>query len=57
MGGGQEEMDHEKVVGWNLGAMAEEDVEAMQKLCMEPANERAHLDAECTADVVEQEAA
>jgi len=37
--------------------MTEEDAEAAEKLWMELAKERAHLDAECTADEVEQEAA
>jgi len=53
----QEEADHERVVGWNLAAMMEEDTEAPEKLWMEPAKERIQLDAECTEDEVEQEAA
>jgi hypothetical protein len=53
----QVEADHERVVGWNLAAMKEEDAEAAEKLWTELAQERAHLDAECTADEVEQEAA
>jgi len=53
----QEEAGHERVVGWNLAAMTEEDAKAAEKLWMELAKERAHLDAECTADEVEQEAA
>jgi len=53
----QEEADHEREVWWNLAAMTEEDVEAVEKLWTELAEERAHLDAECTADKVEQEAA
>jgi len=52
----QEEADHERVVGWNLAAMTEEDEEAAKKLWMELAKERAHLDAACTEDEVEQEA-
>ena len=52
-----EEAGHGKVVGWNLAAMTEEDAKAAQKLWMELANARAHLDEECTADKVEQEAA
>jgi len=53
----QEEADHERVVGWNLAAMMEEDVEVAEKLWMELAKERIQLDAECTEDEVEQEAA
>ena len=53
----QEEADHERVVGWNLAAMTEKDVEAAEKLWAELAKERAQLDAECTVDEVEQEAA
>jgi len=37
--------------------MTEEDEEAAEVLWTELAKERAHLDAECTADEVEQEAA
>jgi len=51
----QEEAGHERVVGWNLAAMTEEDAKAAEKLWMELAKERARLDAECTADEVEQE--
>jgi len=53
----QEEADHERVVGWNLAAMTEEDAEAAEKLWMELAMERIRLDAQCTEDEVEQEAA
>jgi len=53
----QEEADHERVVGWNLAAMMEEDGEAAEKLWMELAKERTQLDAECTEVEVEQEAA
>jgi hypothetical protein len=53
----QEEVDYERVVGWKLAAMTEKDVEAAEKLWMELARERAQLDAECTEDEVEQEAA
>jgi hypothetical protein len=53
----QEEAGHDRVVGWNLAAMTEEDAKAAEKLWMELAKERGHLDAECTADEVEQEAA
>jgi len=52
-----EEADHERVAGWNLGAMMEQNLEAAEKLWMELAKERAHLSAECTEDKVEQEAA
>jgi len=51
-----EEADHERVVGWDLAAMKEEDSEAAEKLWANLAKERAHLDAECTEDEVEQEA-
>jgi len=54
---GQEEADHERVVGWNSAAMAENNWEAAEKLWRELAKERAHLDAECTEDEMEQEAA
>jgi hypothetical protein len=37
--------------------MTEVDAEAVEKLWMDLLKDRAHLDAECTADVVEQEAA
>jgi len=37
--------------------MTEEDAEAAEKLWVELAKERAHLQAECTKDKVEQEAA
>jgi hypothetical protein len=50
----QEEGDHERVVGWNLAAMTEEDAKAAVKLWMELAKERTQLDAECTEDKVEQ---
>jgi len=53
----QEEADHERVVGWNLAAMTEQDLEAAEKLWIELAKERAHQGAECTEDEVEQEAA
>ena len=52
----QEEADHGRVVGWNLAAMTEKDVEAAGKLWAELAKERAQLDAEYTVDKVEQEA-
>jgi hypothetical protein len=53
----QEEVGHETVVGSNIAAMTEEDSKAAERLWMELAKERAHLDTECTADEVEQEAA
>jgi len=53
----QQEADHETVVGWNLAAMPEEDVEAAEKLWIELAKERRQLDAACTEHKVEQEAA
>jgi len=53
----QEEAGHERVVGWNLAAMTVEDAKAAEKLWMELAKERAQVDAECTADEVDQEAA
>jgi len=53
----QEEAGHERVVGCDVAAMTEEDAKAAEKLRMELAKGRAHLDAECTADEVEQEAA
>jgi hypothetical protein len=52
----QEEVGHERVVGWNLATMTEEDVEAAEKLWIELDHERAHLNAECTADKLGQEA-
>jgi len=52
----QEQAGHERVVGWNLATMTEEDAEAAEILWMELAKERAHFDAECTAEEVEQEA-
>jgi len=53
----QEEVDHERVVSWNLAAMTEEDAKAAEKLWRELTKQRAHLDAECTADEVERQAA
>lgn len=50
-------MDHKRVVGWTLPAMTEKDAEAVEKLWIELAKERVQLDAECTEDEVEQEAA
>jgi len=53
----QEQGDHEMVIGWTFAAMAEEDTESAEELCMGLTIVRAHLDAECTADEVQQEAA
>ena len=53
----QEEAENDSVAGWNLAAMSEEDVEAAEKLWTELVKERAHLDADRSADEVEQEAA
>jgi len=53
----QEEAGLERVVGWNIAPTTEEDAKAAEMLQTELAKERAHLDAECTADEVEQEAA
>jgi len=49
--------DKKRVVESNLAAMTEEDVEIAETLWAEQVKERAHLDAECTEDKVEQEAA
>ena len=40
----QAEAGHNREVGWNLAAMTEEDAKAAEKLWMELAKERAHLD-------------
>jgi hypothetical protein len=53
----QEEVEHKWVVWWNLAAMTEKELETAEKLWMDLVKERAHLDAECTEDEVEQEAA
>jgi hypothetical protein len=50
----QEEADQQRVVGWNLAAMTEKDLETAEKLWMDLAKVRAHLDAECAEDKVEQ---
>jgi hypothetical protein len=47
-------MHPERVLGWNSAAMTEEDAKGPEKLWMELAKERAHLDTECTADEVAQ---
>ena len=53
----QEEAGHERVVGWNSGAMTEKDAKPVENLLMESAKERAQIDAKCTEDEVEQQAA
>jgi len=53
----QEEAFHERVEGWNIAAMTEEDVESAERLLMALANEMTQLEAECPADKVEQLAA
>ena len=53
----QEEADNEIVLGCNLAVMTEKDLEAAEKLWMESAKKKAQLDAPCTDDEVEQEAA
>ena len=53
----QGEAGQERVAGWNSAAMTEEDAKAAEKLWMELPKDRAHLDADCTAEKVEQEAA
>ena len=53
----QQGADHERVVGWNLAAMTEEDMEAAEKLWADLAKKRAHLHVEFKEDEVEQEAA
>ena len=40
-----------------MAVMTEEDPEAAEEIWAEPAKERAHVDAECTKDEGEQEAA
>jgi len=57
LGDRQEEADHERVVRWNLTAMTADHVEASEKLLMKLAKQGAHLDGECTANEVEQQAA
>jgi ribosomal protein L10 len=49
----QEEVDHERVAGYNLAAMTEEDAGAAEKLWMEFVKETAQLNAQCTEDKVE----
>ena len=52
----QEQAGCERVEGWNFAAMTKKDAKAAAKLWIELGTERAHLDPECTADEVEQEA-
>ena len=53
----QEEVDHERIVGWHLASMTEKEAKVAEKLWIEQVKERAQLDAECTDGAVEQEAA
>jgi hypothetical protein len=53
---GQEEEDHDRVVGSNLAGTTEEHLAGAKKFCQELAKERAQLSAECTADEVEHKA-
>jgi hypothetical protein len=53
----QQEADHESKKLLNLAALTQEDVEAEEKIRMELVKERTHVDAKCTADNVEQDAA
>jgi hypothetical protein len=53
----QQQVDHEMVVGLNLPPMRGKDMEVVEKLWMELAKEKDHLEAECTPDEEEQEAA
>jgi hypothetical protein len=52
----QEEAWGTQVVGWNLAAMSQEDVEAAKELWKERPKEMAHLGAEIMGDEVESEA-
>jgi hypothetical protein len=52
----QEEADNMEVIGWNLGAMSNEDTKAAEILWRQLARERAHLGYECTTDDAEREA-
>jgi len=52
----QEEVDHERVVRWNLAAMTGKETEAVEKLWKDLAKKRVQLDTECREDKVEQEA-
>lgn len=49
----QEEVDHARILQWNLAAISMEDMEAAETLLMELAKDKAHLHVECTADKVE----
>jgi len=52
----QQEAGGTQVVGWNLAAMSQEDVEVAEKLWREWAKERAHLGAESRGDKIGREA-
>jgi hypothetical protein len=52
----QEEAGGTQVVGWNLAAILQEDVEVAEELWREQAKERADLGVESTGDEVESEA-
>jgi hypothetical protein len=52
----QEKADHGRVVGRNLAAIVEKDVEAAEKLRMQLGKNRAQLDADCMEKEVVQEA-
>jgi len=43
------------VVGWNLAAMSQKDMEVAEELCRKSAKERAHLRAESTGDEVKSD--
>jgi hypothetical protein len=53
----QEEVVYQTVVGWNLAAMTEKNMQGAGKLWVELAEERAQLDPGCPVDEMEQEAA
>jgi hypothetical protein len=52
----KEEAGHESVVGWKFAGITDDDAKAVEWLWMELVIQRSHLDTECTADEVEQEA-
>jgi len=52
----EEEAGGTQVVGWNLAAMSQEDMEMAEELWRLRANDRAHIGAENTGDEVESEA-
>ena len=53
----QEKANDERVQQCNLAVITEDDMEAAETFWIKLAKNRAHLDASCTADEVEQEAA